>query len=49
MPGSAPDPPDTHSQLESLLHQVWLSEAEWRFDDRLELQLSLRTRETDRG
>ncbi len=45
---SATDPPDTHSQLESLLHQAWLSEADWRFDDRLELQLALRADKTDR-
>ena len=29
--------PDLHSQLEELLNQVWRCEAEWRFDDRLDL------------
>lgn len=29
--------PDLQSQLEALLDQVWDSEAEWRFDDRIAL------------
>jgi hypothetical protein len=28
--------PDLHTQLESLLDQVWRSEAEWRLWDRLD-------------
>ncbi len=28
---------DLHSQLEELLNEVWRCEAEWRFDDRLDL------------
>ncbi len=31
--------PDLHSQLEELLSQVWDCEAEWRFDDRIDLAL----------
>ena len=31
---------DLQTQLEALLHQVWLCEAEWRFDDRLALSLA---------
>ena len=34
----APDP-DLNTQLESLLHQVWECEAEWRLDDRIDLAL----------
>ena len=34
----APEP-DLHSQLETLLHQVWECEAEWRLDDRIDLAL----------
>jgi hypothetical protein len=30
------DAPDLHSQLESLLDQVWRSEADWRLWDRLD-------------
>ncbi|TMB45623.1 MAG: hypothetical protein E6J53_06065 [Chloroflexi bacterium] len=30
------DTPDLHSQLESLLDQVWRSEADWRLWDRLD-------------
>lgn len=39
------DAPDLHSQLESLLDQVWRSESDWRLWDRLdaaELRDSLR-------
>jgi len=35
----AASPPDLTSQLESLLHQVWLCEAEWKLDDRIDLAL----------
>jgi hypothetical protein len=30
---------DLATQLEDLLHAVWLGEENWRFDDRLELAL----------
>jgi hypothetical protein len=30
------DEPDLHTQLESLLDQVWRSESDWRLWDRLE-------------
>ena len=32
-------PADLQTQLEALLHQVWLCEAEWRLDNRIELAL----------
>ena len=31
--------PDLDTQLETLLHQVWECEAEWRLDDRIDLAL----------
>ena len=34
----APDP-DLQTQLESLLHEVWECEADWRLDDRIDLAL----------
>ncbi|TMF85922.1 MAG: hypothetical protein E6I08_12740 [Chloroflexi bacterium] len=40
----APDP-DLNTQLESLLHQVWECEAEWRLDDRIDLALHLPRRQ----
>ena len=30
------DAPDLHSQLESMLDQVWRSESDWRLWDRLD-------------
>lgn len=33
--------PDLQTQLESLLHQVWLCEAEWSFEQRLRLALAV--------
>lgn len=33
---SKSDAPDMHTQLESLLDQVWRSEADWRLWDRLD-------------
>jgi hypothetical protein len=30
------DAPDLHTQLESMLDQVWRSEADWRLWDRLD-------------
>ena len=34
--------PDLRSQLEAVLDAVWASEANWRFDDRLDLAERLR-------
>lgn len=34
-----PEVPDLHTQLEELLDEVWKREAEWRFDDRIDLAL----------
>ena len=36
------DAPDVQTQLETLLDQVWRCEAEWRFDDLLDLATRLR-------
>ena len=36
------DDPDAHTELEALLDQVWRCEAEWRFDDRIDLATRLR-------
>ena len=36
------DAPDVQTQFETLLDQVWRCEAEWRFDDRLDLATRLR-------
>jgi len=36
-----PDVPDLHTQLESLLDQVWQSEADWRLWDRVEASVKL--------
>jgi hypothetical protein len=35
------DAPDLHSQYESLLDQVWRSEADWRLWDRLDATVML--------
>jgi hypothetical protein len=35
------DAPDLHSQLESLLDQVWRSESDWRLWDRLDAAVQL--------
>ncbi len=37
------DAPDLHSQLESILDQVWRSEADWRLWDRLDAVVMLET------
>ena len=37
---SAPRP-DLQTQLEDLLNQVWVSEKEWRLDDRISLSQRL--------
>ncbi len=38
---SRSDAPDLHTQLESLLDQVWRSEADWRLWDRLDAAVML--------
>ena len=40
---SKSDAPDLHSQLESLLDQVWRSESDWRLWDRLDASVTLET------
>ena len=40
---SKSDAPDLHSQLESLLDQVWRSESDWRLWDRLDAAVTLET------
>lgn len=35
------DAPDLHSQFETLLDQVWRSEADWRLFDRLDAAVKL--------
>ena len=37
------DAPDMHTQLESMLDQVWRSEADWRLWDRLDAAVMLET------
>lgn len=37
------DTPDLHTQLESLLDQVWRSESDWRLWDRLDAAVMLDT------
>jgi hypothetical protein len=34
-------PPDLHTQLESLLHQVWSEEERWRREARIDLAVRL--------
>ncbi len=41
-PPAGPAAPDLNSQFEALLHQIWSSEAEWRFDDRIDLAVKFR-------
>jgi hypothetical protein len=38
---SKSDVPDLHTQLESMLDQVWKSEADWRLWDRLDAAVAL--------
>jgi hypothetical protein len=38
------DQPDLQTQFEALLDQVWRCEAEWKFDDRIDVALHLRRR-----
>ena len=40
---SKSDAPDLHSQLESLLDQVWRSESDWRLWDRLDAAVQIET------
>lgn len=42
------DTPDLHTQLESLLDQVWRSESDWRLWDRLDAAVMLDTRREKR-
>jgi hypothetical protein len=37
------DAPDLHTQLESLLDQVWQSESDWRLWDRVDQAVMLET------
>jgi hypothetical protein len=41
--GTRQDVPDLRSQWESLLDQVWRSEAEWRLWDRLDAAVRIET------
>jgi len=41
--GARHDAPDLRSQWESLLDQVWRSEAEWRLWDRLDAAVRIET------
>lgn len=43
------DAPDLHTQLESMLDQVWRSEADWRLWDRLDAAVKLDTLREQRG
>lgn len=40
---SKSDAPDLHTQLETMLDQVWRSEADWRLWDRLDAAVKLET------
>ncbi len=42
------DAPDLHTQLESMLDQVWKSESDWRLWDRLDAAVMLETRREKR-
>ena len=33
----SPRAPDLQTQLEDMLHAIWLAEKRWRFDDRIDL------------
>jgi len=50
---SKSDAPDLHTQLETLLDQVWHSESDWRLWDRLDAAVMIETmrekRTQDRG
>ncbi len=34
-------PPDLHTQLEAVLHQVWVEEERWRQEERIDLAVRL--------
>lgn len=40
---SRTETPDLHTQYESLLHQVWQSESDWRLWDRVDAAVMLET------
>jgi hypothetical protein len=40
---SRSDAPDLHTQFESLLDQVWQSEADWRLWDRVDAAVRMET------
>jgi len=40
---SKSDAPDLHTQLETLLDQVWHSESDWRLWDRLDAAVMIET------
>ena len=46
--GSHPDAPDLRTQWESLLDQVWRSEADWRLWDRLDAAVRIETLREER-
>jgi hypothetical protein len=46
--GARPDVPDLRTQWESLLDQVWRSEAEWRLWDRLDAAVRIDTMREER-
>jgi hypothetical protein len=41
--------PDLHTQLEGIFDSVWLSEAEWRLDDRIALSLAVERKRRSRA
>ena len=45
---SKSDAPDLHTQLESMLDQVWRSESDWRLWDRLDAALTQEARREKR-
>ena len=47
--GSGSDLPDLRTQWESLLDQVWRSEAEWRMWDRLDAAVRIETLREERA
>lgn len=47
-PGARPDVPDLRTQWESLLDQVWRSEADWRLWDRLDAAVRIESLREER-
>ncbi len=37
-------PPDLQTQLETILHAVWLAEADWQLSDRIDLATQVASR-----